>query len=160
MTVLALEGGIVTADAAQLVAFYRDAFEFDLQLTHATTVGTLYKLRRGHAWLKLFQPAAVTGSPQPMEPWYALAGMRYVALYVADARAAFARAKDAGASVLLEPTSHRPGAIASLVRDPQGNVIELLQDEEVLKTLTLTRPDGPAVSRVGSRPSRSNRARS
>jgi len=63
VNVLALEAGIVTADAAELIRFYGEAFDLELSVTHAVDAGTLHKLRAGRAWLKIFEPVELTRGP-------------------------------------------------------------------------------------------------
>jgi catechol 2,3-dioxygenase-like lactoylglutathione lyase family enzyme len=48
---------------------------------------------------------------------------------VTDAKAAFERARAAGASLVREPSSAHgnPGLIVALVRDPDGNMVEFVQ---------------------------------
>ena len=123
-----LEAGIVTDGAEELLEFYRDGFGFGIDVSHEFPQGVVHRLRRGEARLKLFQPAGGARRPNPPEPWHRDAGFAYAALHVGDLTAVFAAATAAGASTLVEPTSHRPGARYALVADPQGNVWELLEE--------------------------------
>lgn len=123
-----LEAGIVTADAEELLAFYRGAFGFDVEASHEFPQGIVHRLRRGPARLKLFQPAGETRTPARPDPWHRDAGFRYAALHVDDLITVFTEATTAGATALVEPVAHRPGARYALVADPQGNVWELLEE--------------------------------
>lgn len=122
------EVGIVTADSARLVAFYRAAFGFTVDRELTFPQGTVHRLVLDDARLKVFQPAQSVGRPAPTEPWFLDGGMRYAALHVADVAASCAAAVAAGAVVLAEPTVHRPGAMFAMVRDPDGNCWELLHE--------------------------------
>jgi catechol 2,3-dioxygenase-like lactoylglutathione lyase family enzyme len=91
------------------------------------------KLRRGGARIKLFSPQPAATERIASEPWYACAGWRYAALYVesADALRDVVAAVDAsGGSVLVAPSSHRADAVVAVVRDPEGNVWELLWEAQ------------------------------
>lgn len=82
----------------------------------------------GAARAKVFVPAAPPPGGDAAAAWPDRAGFAYAALLVPDAAAALERAVAAGASVLAPVTAHRPGARMALVRDPQGNVWELLEE--------------------------------
>ena len=123
-----VEVGIVTADAETLADFYTAGLGFTVEAVHTFAAGSVHRLRRGEARCKLFQPAAgVEERPAP-EPWYARPGIVYGALLVDDAGAEVERARAAGADVLHAVESHRPGARYALIRDPEGNVWEILEE--------------------------------
>lgn len=128
MSPTTLSAGIVTDDADALVAFYTTGLGFSVESTSEFPQGTVTRLRRDEAHCKLYAPAAGAARPPGPEPWFRDAGFAYAALQVDDVDATVARAVDAGASVVAPPASHRPGARYALIRDPQGNVWELLQE--------------------------------
>ena len=112
--------------------------------------GSIVRLRRGDALLKLYAPAGPVDAP-PLAPiddhWYRPGGWRYVALRLGgpDAVAALADAAVAGGGQsVLAPRSHRPGASVAVVADPEGNVWELLADAADT-TDTPDGLDGPSV---------------
>ena len=125
---LALEAGIVSPAAADLVVFYRDALGFALDATLSFPQGTVFRLRNGSARLKVFQPASGATPVHRPEPWHRDAGWSYAALHVADVAAAFDHAVTHGATAMVSPVSHRPGAVFAMVADPEGNVWELLEE--------------------------------
>lgn len=120
--------GIVTDDAGELLAFYRAGLGFALESSSELPQGTVHRLRRGQARCKLYVPVRAARRETRPDPWHAAVGMAYAALHVPDVEVAAAAARAAGAEVLHPPTAHRPGAAYALIRDPQGNVWELLQD--------------------------------
>lgn len=128
MTTISASVGIVTGDPDELLAFYADAFGFVVESSSEFPQGAVHRLRAGDAHLKLYAPADGAATPDPPEPWFRDRGMAYAALHVADAAGLADAVRDAGGVVLTEPVSHRPGAVYALVRDPQGNVWELLQE--------------------------------
>jgi predicted enzyme related to lactoylglutathione lyase len=122
------EVGIVARDGERLARFYGDGLGFVVESTYEFPQGTVRRLRRGPARCKLFQPAEGAAERPHADPWYSLPGAAYAALLVDDADAEVARARAAGAEILVEPMSHRPGARYSLLRDPEGNVWEILEE--------------------------------
>ena len=122
-----IEVGLVSTDPEPLVAFYCGALGFTPTVSFTAAAGTVRKFRAGQAGLKIFVPLG-EAQPNPVEPLGQREGVAYFALGVDDAEAAFRRVVEAGATAVLEPVSHRPGAVAAMVRDPGGNLIELLED--------------------------------
>lgn len=128
MSVNSASVGIVTDDPDELLTFYEAAFGFTVVSSSEFPQGAVHRLRAGDAHLKLYAPADGAAAPDRPEPWFRDRGMAYAALHVADAAVLADAARAAGGVVLTEPVSHRPGAVYALVRDPQGNVWELLQE--------------------------------
>jgi uncharacterized glyoxalase superfamily protein PhnB len=129
-----LEAGIVTGDPVFLAVFYERAFGFErTDRLEFEGVGVVQKLRRGGARIKLFSPQPATTDRIASEPWFACAGFRYAALYVESAEALreiVAAAEAEGGAVLVAPSSHRAEAVVAVVRDPEGNVWELLWEAQ------------------------------
>jgi len=130
MTV-ALEAGLVGRDEQTLRDFYTRVMGFVVVDRREFDVGTVCKLRRGDARLKIFLPrdavdpvaAVATG-----DPWFAPGGWRYAALELEQLDDVDALASAAGAaqgSVLLAPVNHRDGARTAMIADPEGNAWEL-----------------------------------
>ena len=125
-----LEAGIVGRDRDALVRFYTEALGFTLEqeLTFAT-IGTVLKLRRDCARLKLFFPVGEVDKPEAVEPWFRPGGWRYGALYLDSAEELHARVEATAlwaGRVVLAPTAHRENAETALIADPEGNHWELL----------------------------------
>ena len=125
-----LEAGVVGVDSQLLTSFYVDVFGFELtERLEFEAFGTVLKLRRGAARLKLFFPVPAATDRVESEPWHACAGWRYAALYL-DTEAQLHAVVDAVSAsagrVLTAPMSHRSDATVALVSDPEGNVWELL----------------------------------
>ena len=124
----ALDVGIVAADAAPLVAFYRDVFGLTvgdpLEIPH---VGTIHRLACGDSLLRIMVPAEKP-EPDAAPSWSGRCGFRYLTLEVVDIDAAVAAVRSCGGSVPLEPFELRPGRRVAQVTDPDGNLIEIGQD--------------------------------
>ncbi len=141
MTV-ALEAGLVGRDEQALTSFYTGVMGFVLVDRREFDVGTVCKLRRGAARLKIFlpraaaDPVAAAETVATAESWFTPGGWRYAALTLDGLEAVDALAaavESAQGRVLIAPTSHRDGARTALVVDPEGNAWELLaeaRDEE------------------------------
>lgn len=123
-----LEAGIVTPSADELATFYRDAFGFGTAARLEFPQGTVIRLTRGGAGLKLYQPAGGAARTALPDPWHRDAGFAYAALHVDDVERIHRDAVEHGATSLAAPTEHRPGARFALVADPEGNVWELLEE--------------------------------
>jgi len=124
-----LEAGIVSADAQRLAEFYRDGLGFSIERVLEFPQGSVHRLRRDEARLKIHQPVGGAEARPPAEPWSRFSGHCYAALHVDDAAAEVERAVRSGASVLVAVSSHRPGAWFGLIADPEGNVWEILQED-------------------------------
>lgn len=125
---LSIEPGIVSLDGAALADFYCQAFGFTVAKVLDFPQGLVYRLVNETAELKIFQPADAPTQADPGVGWNQVTGFRYAAVHVADARAAVESATRAGATLLTEVTNHRPGAWFALISDPDGNVMEILQE--------------------------------
>lgn len=123
-----LEVGLVTSDAARLVRFYEDGCGFVVAQTLEFPQGSVHRLRRDDAQIKIHQPIGGAESRGPIDPWYRYRGICYAALHVDDIEAEVGHALRAGAALLTPITNHRPGASFALIADPDGNVWEILQE--------------------------------
>ena len=136
MTV-ALEAGIVGRDEPTLCAFYTGAMGFALVDRLEFDVGTVYKLQRDAARLKLFFPRESVDPVATVEPWFRPGGWRYAALdleHADDVDAIATAAAAAHGRVLIAPSRHLETGRLALILDPEGNAWELLaepRDEEV-----------------------------
>jgi predicted enzyme related to lactoylglutathione lyase len=126
-----LEAGIVARDAVTLCAFYTDAMGFTLVERFEHAVGSVYKLRRDAARLKIFRSVDAVDPPIAVEPWFKPGGWRYAALHLEhreDVDVLAAAVTASGGRVLIAPTNHRENARMALVSDPEGNAWELLAE--------------------------------
>ena len=125
----ALDAGIVTADAARLLEFYREVFGLEpLEGLQIPGAGTIHKLACGESVLRVMVPE------QPPEPdgakaWSARAGFRYLTFEVTDIHAAVSAARAHGGTIALEPFELRPGRFVCQIADPDGNMLEVGQGQ-------------------------------
>ena len=114
---------LVYPDGPAAVAFLRDAFGFEERVRIGD--GHRAQLRVGADGAVVV--AAADGGGRAVPPggtW-----SHELKVRVADVDAAFTRARDAGATVLSEPTSYEYGERSCVVADPAGHRWELTQTE-------------------------------
>ncbi|MEI2706379.1 MAG: VOC family protein [Ilumatobacteraceae bacterium] len=129
-TATGAEVGIVSVDADALAAFYCTGMGFTVERRLEFPQGVVLRMVSGAARCKIFQPAGGAVVPPPAPVWHHGAGMAYAALHVTDAGALVDHAVAAGAEVITPVQSHRPGARFAMIRDPQGNVWEILEEDD------------------------------
>ncbi len=117
--------GIVTTRIHDSLAFYRDLLGFTPVLVLPRSTGDIHLLAAGDALVKLWDsPDAAEG---PRGEIGAATGFRYLTIWVDNQDEVVAAARSAGSQVIAEAHEVAPGAMAALVADPDGNVVELLE---------------------------------
>ncbi|MBT3533595.1 MAG: VOC family protein [Rhodospirillaceae bacterium] len=122
--------GIVVRDGDAAMKFYRDT----LGLEHVADTpfpggGTMHRLMCGTTLVKIVEKdetpekADNTGGP------YAASGIRYWTITIQDLNAMTEKFRAAGYTVAVEPKEVRPGVQISMIEDPDGNWLELLEDK-------------------------------
>ena len=122
--------GIVVRDGDAAMKFYRDT----LGLEHVADTpfpggGTMHRLMCGTTLVKIVETdetpekADNTGGP------YAASGIRYWTITIQDLNAMTEKFRAAGYTVAVEPKEVRPGVQISMIEDPDGNWLELLEDK-------------------------------
>lgn len=121
--------GIVVRDAEAALAFYRDTLGFEdtgsLQVPVAG--GTMHRLMCGTTLVKLVAPDDELPAANPPGGLRAAYGLRYWTISVPDVDGLTATCEAAGYRIALTPRESRPGVRISMVEDPDGNWVELLQ---------------------------------
>jgi catechol 2,3-dioxygenase-like lactoylglutathione lyase family enzyme len=135
---------ITTADIERLSAFYRDLLGFDVVLRTSWPVGNatadaifnlrdtaveMVMLKTANAFLELFQFANPVGAPGDPDRPVCDQGITHICLIVDDLDAEYARLKAAGMSFHYTPQAVPGLCRATYGRDPDGNIIELLQPD-------------------------------
>lgn len=118
--------GIITRDAAPMVAFYRDAvglpFEGSVEMPG---LGTMHRLLAGSSVIKITESApradgiggGIGGAT----------GIRYWTISVPDVDAVAKGLEEAGHKAIVAPRDIRPGVRIAMFADPDGNWVEFLQ---------------------------------
>ncbi len=127
MTVRSIDIGFVSADR-RLADFLAVVFELDELEPLRFPQGTVHRLQGPGGIVKVMVPADPPAPVQVVDPFHGAAGLRYLTVRVDDLDAALARATAHGATVVSEPREIRPGVRIVVLRDPDGNAIEIAQD--------------------------------
>ena len=135
---------ISTGDLDRSLRFYKELFGFTEVFSSAWTVGSqltdrivgltdssarVVMLKLGDTCLELFQYA--TPTPKPGEPRRPVCdhGITHLCVEVTDIDAEYARLMAAGMVFHCPPQDVGKGVRVTYGRDPDGNVVELLQQE-------------------------------
>lgn len=128
----AIDVGILVGDLEQSLRFYRDALGLSVVAEVRTSLigtGRMVQIQHGASLLKLVELAA----RPPAQRNAALAaarGYRYITLLVDDIAAILAQVERASASIVLPRTQLDNGTEIAMIEDPDGNVVELVQEAE------------------------------
>lgn len=124
-----VEVGMVSGDDV-LVGFYADVFEMEKLPPMKAGPGVVHRLQGPGVVIKVMIPSDPPAPAQPVEPFYAVAGLRYLTIYDADLDGVVERALARGGSVRHGPMELGPGVRIVVLADPGGNVIEVVQVPE------------------------------
>ncbi len=145
---------ISTGDLERALRFYRDLLGFEEVFSSAWEVGTeevdrivglkgssaqVVMLRAGNACIELFQYATPHPKPSEVDRPVCDHGITHICLQVTDIDAEYARLQAAGMRFHCPPQA-RSGIRVTYGRDPDGNVVELLE---------VTEPESMPVVRAG-----------
>jgi len=116
--------GVVARDADALVAFYTDVVGLEFVESFDSRIGRIHRLRFGSSWIKIVGGHA--DSPVQSHD-FTEPGVRYLTFEISDLDETWARIVDAGGEVVAPLATHpQTGARAGSIRDPEGNLVELL----------------------------------
>ena len=133
---------IATHDIDRLVAFYRDVIGFELVTSGAWDQGVAQidamvglpgssaktaMLQAGNSFLELFEYQTPRGAPADANRPVNDCGFTHVGLNVTDIEAEFERLSKLGMRFHHSPVDFGAGLRATYGRDPDGNVIELVE---------------------------------
>ena len=122
----AVDVGLVSGSDA-LVDFYERALGIGRLEPRVFPFATVHRLACGPVTLKVMVPA---DPPQPssrVAPFWGRGGLRYLTLWVDDLAAVADAWSAAGGEVTAAPTELRPGVRSALLADPDGNVVEAME---------------------------------
>jgi catechol 2,3-dioxygenase-like lactoylglutathione lyase family enzyme len=114
----ALDLGAVTSDISRALAFYTGPLGF-AKLEEI-------RLKVGESFFKLLAPEKPPAARAPGGGITGGTGFRYVTFQLTNLDETFEACRKAGARVLVEPRTLRPGVRMAMVEDPDGNTVELL----------------------------------
>ena len=120
--------GIVTKDADAALKFYRDTLGLEQEGEMAMPGGNhMTRLKCGTTTLKIVVNAKVPAATAPPGGIGGATGFRYFTISVDNLRQATDECASAGYKVAVPATEIRPGVTISMIEDPDGNWVELLQ---------------------------------
>jgi catechol 2,3-dioxygenase-like lactoylglutathione lyase family enzyme len=126
--------GIVVSDIAASLKFYQEmlGLEFVQKLATKTGVGTMYRLRFGDSDFKLLE--IPTAPPKGPVGLVAQLGFRYVTFLVTNLSELCRALQASGVAFEVPENQGRPGVRVAMVRDPDGNIIELVELDPRVKS--------------------------
>jgi predicted enzyme related to lactoylglutathione lyase len=120
--------GIVTKNAEPLLKFYRDtlglALEGELPIPGG---GKMTRLICGTTIIKIVVNSKEPKAQAPAGGIRGATGIRYFTISVSNLTQATEQCQAAGYKVAMPPTEVREGVTISMIEDPDGNWVELLQ---------------------------------
>jgi predicted enzyme related to lactoylglutathione lyase len=126
MTLHSLEVGYVSADA-RLVTFYETVLGLTALEPMVFPVGTLHRLEVPGGLLKVLVPADRPATAPDTGAFTDTQGLRYITVRVDDLDGVLARAIEHGGTIVLEPMDLDGGSRLAILRDPDGNTVEVAQ---------------------------------
>jgi catechol 2,3-dioxygenase-like lactoylglutathione lyase family enzyme len=123
----ALDVGIVTTNAEQMLAFYRDVLGLPAEEPIVFPGhGTVHRLLVGESILRLFESEkALPESTDPNDSIYSTGGIRYLTLAVENLHEVVDACREFGVNISRPVSEIRPGVFATTIQDPDGNWIEM-----------------------------------
>jgi predicted enzyme related to lactoylglutathione lyase len=122
----AVDVGLVSADPA-LADFYERVLGLERLEPRVFPFATVHRVACGPVTLKVMVPTDRPEPEDPVSPFWVRAGVRYLTLWVDDLDALVAAWTEAGGAVAMPPTELRPGVRSALLGDPDGNVVEAME---------------------------------
>jgi predicted enzyme related to lactoylglutathione lyase len=120
--------GIVVRDIDACLPFYRDVLGLPLLFDFDLPGGShMWQLKVGPGVVKLVTHAPTPAAANPPGGSRGGTGLRYWTITVDDIDAAIAPCEAAGAPIPMRITQLMPGIRIAMVEDPEGNVVELLE---------------------------------
>lgn len=121
--------GIIVSDSAKSLAFYKDV----VGLPHITTMDmgggvVMERLAAGNSVIKLVSRPKPIEAKNPGGGTFGAVGLRYFTITVEDINSLTAEIEAAGFTVVRPVSEIRKGLLMSMVNDPDGNVVEFLQN--------------------------------
>lgn len=120
--------GIITKDVAGMLKFYQDTLglepDGEWQMPGG---GHMTRLKCGTTVVKLVVNAQQPPAQSPPGGIGGATGYRYFTISVSNIAEATSACQDAGYKIAVPVTEVRPGTSISIIADPDGNWVELLQ---------------------------------
>jgi len=128
----AIDIGLVVADLEKSLAFYQHTLGLTVKLELQTSLigkGRMVQLVHGESLLKLIEFEERPAAPENL-PISQMIGYRYITLLVENIDSLLAKVEDASYPMQMPLTRLGNGTLIAMVSDPDGNVVELVQEME------------------------------
>ncbi|MCB1645011.1 MAG: VOC family protein [Pseudomonadales bacterium] len=120
--------GIVTTNRDEMLAFYNEVLGLEVEgVIDMPTGAQMTRLKCGTTVIKLMVNPKAPPAANPPGGIGGGTGMRYFTISVDNLDAATEECAAAGRKVVVKPNEIRPGVKISIIEDPDGNWVELLQ---------------------------------
>ena len=120
--------GIVVRNADAALAFYRDTLGLDYQGEMPMPGGAvMHRLLAGTSLIKIVVHGEIPAAAAAPGGIGGATGYRYWTMTVSNLDEATAACEEAGYNVAVSPREIRPGIKISMIEDPDGNWVELLE---------------------------------
>jgi len=120
-----LDMGLLVGNIQGNLRFYKDILGLKLIETAPVRLGTMYRLRFGSSDFKLIEPKPLP--PKGPVGLESQLGFRYVTFVIQNLSEVCTHLKEQGVEFVSQEREIRPGVRIALVKDPDGNVVELLE---------------------------------
>jgi predicted enzyme related to lactoylglutathione lyase len=120
-----IEVGVVVRDVSAMVEFYRAALGCEVFGRFEAPGVQLVAVSFGNSIVKLFQREGDIIDPEARG--FESLGIQYMTFKVSDVDRAFEKVLAAGGVAVSEPSDANPACTYALLRDVEGNLIELVQ---------------------------------
>jgi predicted enzyme related to lactoylglutathione lyase len=120
--------GIVVSDGDAALKFYCDLLGLEKIGEADMGVGVMHRLMAGTSMIKVWvMNDGISAKAAPGGPRGGVGGLRYWTITVSNLDEMAEKAKAAGYNVPAPPNDIRPGVRITMIEDPDGNWVELLQ---------------------------------
>ena len=121
--------GIVVKDIDATLPFYRDALGLKVLFDFELPTGShMWQLAVGECVVKLVTHKTTPAAANPPGGSGGGTGLRYWTMGVDDIDVSVGQCKDHGATIALDVTQLMPGIRIAMIEDPEGNVVEFLEN--------------------------------
>ena len=125
----AIDIGIVVRDGDAAMKFYRDTLGLEhIADTPMPGGSTMHRLMCGTTLVKIVERDKPPEKADNPDGPGGASGIHYWTITIHDLDAMTAKFSDAGYTVPVAPREVRPGVRISMIEDPDGNWLELLED--------------------------------
>ncbi|MEM6801788.1 MAG: VOC family protein [Bacteroidota bacterium] len=127
---IAIDAGVIVGDMEQALSFYRDLLELTVIAEIQTSLigkGRMVQLQHGASLIKLVEMEQPPSQSSPSGLSTAF-GYRYITLMIKDMDAMMQKIEQADVPIALPLTTLGNGAQIVMVQDPDGNIVEFVQE--------------------------------